>query len=256
MKRRTIIAGLLGLPLLDRASPAQMPKPYRVSLIGGEPVGGQWSAGIVVDMDGGWKTYWRSPGDGGIPPSFNWQRSRNVAVVEVQFPLPARHTDASGEAFGYFGRVVFPLLVRVQDAAKPAVLGLDMFLGVCKEVCIPVNIEASLPLGEAEPSESDRLLLIEWQLKVPQESDVVSGVSYDEDEQGPVLSLSLKQKVDDILVESLSGAYFHAPRFSADGATARLSVGNIKTFEKLRGSDLRLTFALGGVGLEQTIKLP
>ncbi len=255
MKRRTMIAGLLGLPLLDRASLAQTQKPYRVSLIGGEPAGAQWSAGIVVDMEVGWKTYWRNPGDGGIPPSFDWHRSRNIADVEVQFPLPVRHTDASGEAIGYFGQVVFPLLASLRDAAKPAVLSLDIFLGVCKEVCIPVSIEASLPLGGVA-SGADRRLLSEWQQKVPQQGDVVSAVSYAVDEQGPMLTLALRQRVDDILVEGQGGAYFHAPQFSSDGATARLPVANIKNFDKLRGLDLRLTFAMGGVGLEQTVKLP
>lgn len=255
MKRRTMIAGLLGLPLLGGTSLAQTQKPYRISLIGGEPAGAQWSAGIVVDMDDGWKTYWRNPGDGGIPPSFDWRRSRNIADVAVQFPLPTRHTDASGEAIGYFGVVVFPLLATLRDAAQPGVLGLDMFLGVCKEVCIPVSFEANLPLDGAS-SGADRRLLMEWQQKVPRQGDVVSAVNYAAGEQGPVLSLSLKRRVDDILVEGQGGAYFRAPQFSADGATARLPVANIKNFDKLRGQGLRLTFAIGGVGLEQTVKLP
>lgn len=255
MKRRTMIAGLLGLPLPGRASLAQTKKPYRISLIGGEPSGAQRSAGIVVDMDDGWKTYWRNPGDAGIPPSFDWQRSQNISDVQVLFPLPTRHTDASGEAFGYFGQVVFPLLATLRDSAQPAVLGLDMFLGICKEVCIPVSVAVSLPLDQT-PSAAGRRLLMEWQQKVPQQGDVVSSVSYSADDNGPVLELALKYKVDDILVEGLGGAYFHAPQFSNDGLTARLSVANIENFDKLRGQGLRLTFAAGGMGLEQTVKLP
>jgi DsbC/DsbD-like thiol-disulfide interchange protein len=250
-----MLAGLAGLPLLAAASRGETPKPYRATLVGGIPDGAKWNAGVRVDLDDGWKTYWRNPGDAGIPPSFDWQGSENIADVTVQFPLPKRHTDASGEAIGYFTQVVFPLVATLKDTAKPATLNLAMFFGVCKEVCIPANFEARLQLGGSTPDEDSRQLLILWQQKVPQPAEIVTAASYDSDNHGPLLLLDLKQPVDDILIESDKGAYFRAPEFTSANA-ARIPVRNIKNIDSLRGTDLRLTFDVGGVGLEQILRLP
>lgn len=256
MKRRTMIAGLAGLPLLASGPRAATPKPYRIALIAGVRDGPRWSAGIKIAMDDGWKTYWRNPGDAGIPPSFDWQRSQNLADVVVQFPLPTRHRDVSGEAIGYFREVVFPLVVTPEDAAKPVSLRLDMFFGVCKEVCIPAQAAIDLQLDQAAATADDRQLVMLWQQKVPQPQEVVSSVSFAEDGQGPLLSFTLNRPVDDILIEDGSGAYFRAPQFSDGNRRAQVAVGNLKSIDTLHGSDVRLTFDVGGLGLEQVLKLP
>ena len=59
----------------------------------------------------GWKTYWRMPGDAGIPPQFDWSGSQNVKSVEVLWPAPQRFIDSGGETVGYKDRVVFPLRI-------------------------------------------------------------------------------------------------------------------------------------------------
>ena len=86
-------------------------KPYRISLIGDGFDGTAWHTGVLIELAPGWKTYWRMPGDSGIPPEFTWAPS-HPATVEVAFPTPSRHVDKSGEAVGYESEVLFPVTVK------------------------------------------------------------------------------------------------------------------------------------------------
>ena len=57
--------------------------------------------GIEVRLDDGWKTYWRSPGDAGIPPFVEWDGSTNLSVANFQWPAPVRFNYYDLETFGY-----------------------------------------------------------------------------------------------------------------------------------------------------------
>src|SRR6266542_1702588 len=81
-------------------------------------------AGIEIRLDPGWKTYWRYPGDSGVPPRFGFTRSENVASVSVLWPAPQSFSDGSGRSIGYKDDVIFPLRIVPRDPAKPVVLRL------------------------------------------------------------------------------------------------------------------------------------
>src|SRR5947209_3558314 len=81
-----------------------------------------WRAGIEIRLKQGWHTYWRYPGDAGVPPEFDFQRSKNVKSVEVMWPTPQRLEEAGGVSIGYEGSVIFPLRVVPQDPGKPAAI--------------------------------------------------------------------------------------------------------------------------------------
>ena len=104
-------------------------------------------AGLTIRLAPGWKTYWRAPGDAGIPPAFNWSGSSNVAGVRVQFPVPSVFNQSGMRSLGYFDQVTFPLHIRTRDAAAPIRLRGEVQLGVCEEICIPLTlrIRAELP---------------------------------------------------------------------------------------------------------------
>jgi len=120
----------------------------RARLISGGQQGEYWLAGIEIVLDPGFKTYWRNPGDSGLPPRFDWSGSENVAGTEVRFPAPYRHVDAAGVAYVYGKRVVLPVLVKPRDRAKPVKLVLSAEYGVCKDICIPAHAQLSLDLSE------------------------------------------------------------------------------------------------------------
>jgi DsbC/DsbD-like thiol-disulfide interchange protein len=111
-------------------------------------------AGFEIALAPGAITYWRDPGDSGLPPTLDFSASDNVASVEIKFPAPKRIKEADGgEAFGYDGGVIFPLRVKPRDAAKPVRLALNADFAVCEKVCVPAKARFSLtlPAGADSP---------------------------------------------------------------------------------------------------------
>jgi DsbC/DsbD-like thiol-disulfide interchange protein len=103
-------------------------------------------AGVEIRLAPGWKTYWRYPGDSGIPPRFDFSQSTNVKSVAVRYPAPQRLTDDGGTSIGYKHDVVFPLDVVAQDAGKPIILSLAIEYAVCEKLCVPADGKAELTL--------------------------------------------------------------------------------------------------------------
>jgi DsbC/DsbD-like thiol-disulfide interchange protein len=122
----------------------------RARLVSGGSAGGEHWAGVEIVLDGGYKTYWREPGDSGLPPRFDWTGSANAGAIDLRWPAPTRTEDAAGVAHIYAQRVVFPVRVRAADPGKPVVLQLAMEYGVCKEICIPAQASLGLTLGSGE----------------------------------------------------------------------------------------------------------
>jgi DsbC/DsbD-like thiol-disulfide interchange protein len=118
-------------------------------LIAGSPAaGGIMRAGVEIRLKNGWHTYWRHPGDAGVPPRFDFKASQNVGQVDVLWPAPRRITEASGVALGYANDVIFPLQVVPQDAGKPVVLRLKLDYAVCEKLCVPAEAKAELALAK------------------------------------------------------------------------------------------------------------
>ena len=118
-------------------------------------------AGVELKLAPGWKTYWRYPGDSGVPPRFDFAGSQNVKSVEVAWPAPHRFTDDSGASIGYKAAVVFPLRIVPQNAAKPVLLHLKLDYAVCEKLCVPAEGRAELTLDGAGPSFDDALAAAE-----------------------------------------------------------------------------------------------
>ncbi|MBX3512873.1 MAG: hypothetical protein KIT15_11045 [Xanthobacteraceae bacterium] len=110
--------------------------------------------GVEITLTPGWKTYWRYPGDAGIPPRFDWSGSENLAGVEVLYPAPKRIMDGSGTtSIGYETRVIFPLRIRAKDPAKPVTLKLKLDFATCEKLCIPADANLSLSFSAKDAAE-------------------------------------------------------------------------------------------------------
>ena len=114
-------------------------------------------AGVEIKLAPGWKTYWRYPGDSGVPPRFDFTGSQNVKSVTVLWPAPHRHHDESGTTIVYTDDVIFPLQVVARDAAKPVDLRLKLDYAICENLCVPADGEVELRLDGA-PSTLDATL--------------------------------------------------------------------------------------------------
>ena len=118
-------------------------------------------AGIEIRLADGWKTYWRYPGDSGVPPQFDFSASDNVRTVSVQWPAPQRFTDSEGSTIGYKSNVVFPLRIERQDNGRPVTLRVKLDYAICERLCIPVEAKAELPLGSAAPASEPQVAAAE-----------------------------------------------------------------------------------------------
>ena len=127
-----------------------------IRLIAGAPRAAIHRAGVEIRLAPGWKTYWRYPGDSGVPPRFDFSGSRNVKSVTVRYPAPQQLKDESGISIGYKHDVVFPLDIVPQDAKQPVMLALKADYAICEKICIPAEGQATLTLtGKSE--QDDRL---------------------------------------------------------------------------------------------------
>lgn len=94
-----------------------------------------------------WKTYWRAPGDAGIPPSFDWAGSENVKSVRFHWPTPdVFHTNGI-QSVGYHDELVLPIEVIAKDPSRPVYLRAQVDLGVCKDICMPATLELTADLN-------------------------------------------------------------------------------------------------------------
>lgn len=114
-------------------------------------------AGIEIKMQPGWHTYWRYPGDSGVPPRFSFAGSDNIKSATVRFPAPLLFTDGGGQSIGYNDSVIFPVTIVPNDPAKPVIARLKIDYAVCEKLCVPAEGKAELPVGVA-PSTQDAAL--------------------------------------------------------------------------------------------------
>jgi len=156
-----IAAGLyaaVGSPAhADDASPWSDDGHAAIRLVAGSSGGSALRAGIEIKLDGGWKTYWRYPGDSGVPPRFDFAGSQNLASAKVLYPVPHLFTDETGNSLGYKDDVVFPLQVKAKQPGQPVVLRVTVDYAVCEKLCVPAKGAASLSLTGAA-SANDALL--------------------------------------------------------------------------------------------------
>jgi DsbC/DsbD-like thiol-disulfide interchange protein len=143
----------------EGASPWADEAHSRVRLIAGSNTAGQqpWRAGLDILLMPGWKTYWRYPGDSGVPPRFDFSASSNVKTVDVLWPAPERMADGGGQSIGYHDRVIMPLHVVPKDPSQPVQLQLKLSYAVCEKLCVPAEATARLALA-SEQSANDALL--------------------------------------------------------------------------------------------------
>lgn len=138
--------------LLCLASSPVVAGPYddlaRLDVIPGwETRDGTHMAGIRLTLQPGWKTYWRSPGDTGIPPHFTWNGSQNINAAQFHWPVPDVFATAGQRSIGYYDSVVLPIELTPSQPGGPIHMEGELIIGVCEEICVPVRLgfSANLP---------------------------------------------------------------------------------------------------------------
>lgn len=161
--RRFYIISLCGLCFYTPAQaqeslPATDAPAIRARLISGVTGTGDLAtlpAGLQVTLAEGWHTYWRTPGDSGVAPTFDWEQSRNVAAVDIGWPVPVRLQEDGLYVYAYNQNTLLPLTITPQEAGKEVVLSLKLQALACLKICVPHQLSAQLtiPAGAAEPTD-------------------------------------------------------------------------------------------------------
>jgi len=109
---------------------------------------GNHMAAIRIDLAPGWKTYWRAPGEGGVPTVIRLDETTAVRDVVIHWPRPDVFVINGMRSIGYKDSVILPLEFVLSAAGEIVIAGrVDM--GVCLDVCIPITLDlsGSLPVA-------------------------------------------------------------------------------------------------------------
>ena len=129
-----------------------------VRLLAGSRSGAVLLGGIAFQLQPGWHTYWRNPGDSGVPPRFDFSKSDNIEAVTVLWPAPVKFADGSGgTSLGYQKQVVLPLRIVAKNADRPVTLRAEINYAVCEKLCIPVEANAELAFTSVASTEDGAL---------------------------------------------------------------------------------------------------
>jgi DsbC/DsbD-like thiol-disulfide interchange protein len=235
----------------------------------GESGGRVFRAAVEIKLKAGWHTYWRYPGDSGVPPVLDFSKSQNVKTLTMLYPAPARFPDgAGGSSIGYQGDVILPLHVVPQDASKPVTLDLKLSYAVCEKLCVPAEANLQLPLTGAETANDSTVGAAE--ARVPKHADIgdsgTPAIWAVHREPGPgkprvVVDVAAPADAPAVLFAEGPTAQWALPLpMPVAGAPAGLQrfsfeLDGLPPGEKSDGATLRLTAVSGGKAIEVAFRL-
>ncbi len=187
--------------------------------------------GIEVAVKPGWKTYWRSPGDAGLPPAITLADQPGVVGAALRYPAPLRFSLFGLETFGYQDTVIFPVTLTLAQPGQALALRPRLDLLVCEDICVPVSLDLALdlPAGAATPSDQAQILA-RWAAQVPV-SPAAAGLHLAQlASDGAAIIARMTSETGliapDILIEAPQGWSFGPPqiRFSDNDRRATLTL--------------------------------
>jgi DsbC/DsbD-like thiol-disulfide interchange protein len=221
-------------------------------------------AGVEIDLKPGWKTYWRYPGDAGVPPRFDWTGSVNVAEVRVGWPAPHGFETEGMVSIGYKGRVLFPLAVVPKDPAQPVTLTLSLDYAVCETLCVPAFGKAVLALAVAGGAHDPaiRQAVATVPAPAPHAAASVAAVRIDRTQTPPLVTVELAVAEPTGRVEAFvegPAADWALPvprvtRVSPTRAQASFALDGMPAGADGRGAALLLTIVTDRGAVEATIR--
>ena len=214
---------------------------------------GRYDAGVDLAMAPGSHTYWKMPGEAGVPPVFSFNGSDNVKQAEVKFPAPKRITEEGLDAFGYTDRVVFPVVVTPADASKPSTLHVDVTYAVCNHICVPGHSQANLELRPAGAGTSPDLVAAAL-AAVPRAVTAAPDLRIAKDagaaEPSWTLTWTGSQPLTDIFADAPDGFYFSTKKLGA--GTWKLTASQSATTPTAKTVPVMLVLAAADGATETT----
>jgi DsbC/DsbD-like thiol-disulfide interchange protein len=220
------------------------------------------AGGIEFALEPGWYTYWKNPGEAGVPPMFDFSGSKNVADVAVLYPAPERYDDGTSVSLIYRDEVVFPLTVTPARPGEPVTLSVEAAFGVCSKVCVPTRASAAAMLPPAAPRDAlSEALLERFLARVPKPAEpgrfeVESAELVDE---ALLIDVRMPDSAySDLFADPPEGWYIGQPAFvsRSDGVSRyRLSLAGRPKDGAVRGETFRFVAVAGGEAIEEAIEI-
>lgn len=128
---------------------------------------------VEIDLSPNWHTYWRTPGDTGLAPEFNWKKSLNVKNIKIHWPAPKRFEQAGFYSFGFKDQLVLPFTASLENPDKAFTLSSDVKVMVCNEICVPKKMTVSLSVKPGEKADNNYSSEIQKAFrKIPHKGDL------------------------------------------------------------------------------------
>ncbi len=223
--------------------------------------GKKLDAGLQIELESGWKTYWRAPGASGLPPILDFRGSQNIASTKVEYPVPTTFGDDQNLTAGYTRSVTFPISIEPLFANRPITLKLAGLVGICAEVCIPVQFELSLIEDGKGVSQRDiASTLFQARANLAGQSTdnfQIKSVVYRKDRLDVTASLPEGSDDSSLMVEGPESWYLTPARaHKIEDQTAYFEV-NLKDIPKQAKPEetvLKFTLVSDGAGVEMSMK--
>lgn len=215
-----------------------------VRLIAGGPLEepGRYDAGLEFRMEPGWHIYWRFPGETGVPTQADFSASSNLEEARLRFPAPIRYHDGYATSLVYMDHVLLPIEVLARDGTEPLELSANLFFGICREICVPAQMDLGLKLTADQAVDFPmRLAISQALLSLPRPQgdgaprivSVEQAGSQDDGKPG-VLKIAVeitgKDGEFDLFAEGGPGSFIEVPRLvgrNGDRAEFELSASGL-----------------------------
>ncbi|RXS43318.1 thiol:disulfide interchange protein [Idiomarina sp. 29L] len=222
---------------------------------------------LHVELDEGWKTYWRSPGEGGIPPTFDASESSNIENIEWHWPVPSRYSIQGIDTVGYQGSLTFPLMIQLSPDTRQAHISGTLTMSSCTTVCVltdyPIDLRINL---DTLTVDSDRAFAFNQAMgKVPREynSNAVKQAIWSDANQRVQLTIERDNGWQDPQLfmhsndDALADAEFSSPDIQVEGntLTADIEVSHWLELPDLSDSELTATVSDENFAAEYKIQL-
>jgi len=219
-------------------------------------------AGLQIELQPGWKTYWKAPGASGLPPQISFVGSQNIAATSISYPLPTTFGTGRDLTAGYTSTVTLPIRIEPLFAGRAVSVKGSGFLGVCEDICVPVPFEVQLDIDGKGISKRDTASAL-----------LFARSSVPPTEQADISITKTLQEGDHLLVEAIvpagtaSATLFpdgpsdwylgpiHASSIKGTTAIFRVPIDQRPKGATVSGTKMTMTLRAGGRGVEQAVTI-
>tara|TARA_Y100001956_G_C4129066_1_gene192342 strand:- start:4570 stop:6621 length:2052 start_codon:yes stop_codon:yes gene_type:complete len=165
---------------------------------------------LEVELSQDWKTYWRSPGEGGVAPTIDWSRSTNLNHVDWHWPYPQQFELLGIHTLGYKGDTIIPMTLHVEDWSKPVNIDATLTLSSCTTICVLTDYSFDLAFEpqQLRLSESEIYQYAQAISLVPKVSPLIQSSEAVWDSEKQILEVRLEKSLG-----------WNQPELIVDGAT-------------------------------------